>query len=520
MRGRLALGLLLTAGSTFVVAQTQRPVFRPKVVLVPVDVRVLDEHGALVRNLEARNFSIFEDGRRQEIAFFEKTAPADSVAARSDTARTFLIALGRGRLQGPSKGLQSLIQFVRHDLSANDRIGVVAYDRVSELTTHHEQVAAFLERYADQHEAIENVMANYFTGLHAMYWDRVMPADLQTKIDRVFEGPALPAFRRLPRLVAPDDEAYRRERDEILADRDRAEERMATLIIKEQDLDNLYTSVEVLRFLPGEKHVIFVAGQPPEGITLKEAERFATLASDGRVSVSLLQVGGDPGKGWVVDKPGAQPRFDTRSFPQLFALEAFRSATRITGGAFSAYEYADNALSRIDDRTRSGYVLAYYPSQDSSDGKLRKITVAVDRKGLTVSHRQFYLAAEGPSTAELPATMARDRIGAAFDDWRDFHDIGVTVEAAVKGSELEVNATIDPASLGNSEVPSSFFVGITADRSRTKVLARFQDRIDVGIDWRIHKLLPIKTPVKGARVKIVIYDQARDRIGSATVKLK
>jgi hypothetical protein len=52
------------------------------------------------------------------------------------------------------------------------------------------------------------------------------------------------------------------------------------------------------------------------------------------------------------------------------------------------------------------------------------------------------------------------------------------------------------------------------------VLARFQDRVDVGGDWRIHKLLPIKTPVHGARVKVVVYDQARDRLGAASVKLK
>lgn len=520
MRIRLALVLVLAASvSTLVATQTQRPVFRPKVVLVPIDVRVLDDHGALVTDLEARNFSIFEDGRRQEIAFFEKSPAAGSTPGKSETGRTFLISLARGRLQGPSKGLTNLIQFVRRDLSASDRVGIVAYDRVSELTVNHESVAAFLERYADEHEAIENVLANYFTGLQAMYWDHVMPEGIQKKIDHLFEGHASPEFRRLPRLVAPDEDAYRRERDDILADRDHAEERMATLVIAEQDLDNLYTSVEVLRFLPGEKHLIFISDQPAEALRLKDAERAAALASDGRVSVSFVQVGGDPGKGWVRDTPGGPPRFDTRTFNQLFALENFRSATRMTGGTFSAYEYADRALSRIDERTRSGYVLAYYPSHDSNDGKMRKITVNVDRKGLTVSHRQSYLAAEAPAPSELPAVMARDRISAAFDDWRDFPEIGVTLTANVSGSQLEVDAEIDPASVGTSGAVSDLFVGITADRSRTKILARSQDLVAPG-SWRIHKLLPIKMPASGARVKVVVYDQVRDRVGSATVKLK
>jgi VWFA-related protein len=77
-----ALGVL-AATSTLVLAQ-QQPTFRSRVDIVQVDVTVLDDQRRPVRGLMPTDFTLFEDGRPQEIVAFtemsasEPWAPADS----------------------------------------------------------------------------------------------------------------------------------------------------------------------------------------------------------------------------------------------------------------------------------------------------------------------------------------------------------------------------------------------------------------------------------------------------------
>ena len=112
--------------------QTRVPgTFRSNITIVPLDVRVLDERGRPITDLQAEDFTILEDGVRQivrQFARLELTAapvpstrfagsgqaavgqgPTFRTAAETTTApqshRVFVIVLGRGRLQGSSKGL-------------------------------------------------------------------------------------------------------------------------------------------------------------------------------------------------------------------------------------------------------------------------------------------------------------------------------------------------------------------------------------------------------------------------------
>src|SRR5262245_33940111 len=106
------------------------PQFKAGVVLVPVDVRVADKSGNPVSGLTADDFLIYDSNVRQEIAhFLPQSVPA--------APRTFVIALGRGRLNVPGRALDVLIDFVRSKMRTQDRVGVIAYYRATELTTDH-----------------------------------------------------------------------------------------------------------------------------------------------------------------------------------------------------------------------------------------------------------------------------------------------------------------------------------------------------------------------------------------------
>ncbi len=200
--------------------QTQFPgAIRSRVVLVPVDVRAIDGNGDPVTDLRQTDFTIEENGVAQTIAHFSTqtytpqappvvpSAPAlrrgPGLETTPLTHRTFVILLGRGRLQGPSKGLDAVIDFVRTDLLPQDRVAVLAYGRATDLTTDRDPIVRLLERYRERHTYIEALLDQYFDpeGL-AWIYRTDHPPYMKPVIDALFSAPGLPAVRHVTALAA------------------------------------------------------------------------------------------------------------------------------------------------------------------------------------------------------------------------------------------------------------------------------------------------------------------------------
>ena len=141
--------------------QPTQPTFRTGVTIVPVDVRVLDRDGKPITDLKQSDFTVLEDGAPQEIRYFsarglvpipvpQATKPAvrtrSSVPLQEQSARIFLIVLGRGRLQYPSKGVDAIIHFVRNRLLPQDQVAVLAFNRSTDFTTDRARILQVLER--------------------------------------------------------------------------------------------------------------------------------------------------------------------------------------------------------------------------------------------------------------------------------------------------------------------------------------------------------------------------------------
>lgn len=153
---------------------------RSGIAVVPVDVRVLDRDGRPIVDLTQADFTLLEDGVPQRIVQFAAQAltprepaadaapavrpltPAAAPAAAPalPTRRTFLIVLGRGRLQHPAKGVDAMVRFVRERLLPQDQVAVLAYNRATNFTTSHESVALMLERFKASHEALESQLVH------------------------------------------------------------------------------------------------------------------------------------------------------------------------------------------------------------------------------------------------------------------------------------------------------------------------------------------------------------------------
>lgn len=521
-----------------VVALQTPTTFRSASTLVPVDVRVLDAHGNPITDLTEKDFTVFENGAVQPIGQFTQhtlTALSEShggpaVRRTTDAAgvtpqnqRIFLLALGRGRLQPPAKGVDAAIAFVRQRLLPQDVVAVMAWNRATDFTANREQILGVLERFKTRHEKIESGLAQWFTGLQAAYGSSDMPPHLQRQIDEVFVTHGGPAARDLPDekvLVTPKD----------MAGLDMSfEEYMSVNKQTLQDVSNLYTGIEYLRYIEGEKHLIYIT---ETGFLLPTADGddgLAALANDARVAIDTIQTGGLGGFSAV-----AAPDFNS-----YFATSSLKSVSKLTGGQWSIQRYASDAIDRIDRATRSSYLIGYYPQNTALDGRYRRISVAVNRKGATVLYRRGYFGRDRLAPPDRTKAISYGRISAAATLTRDIKDLSL---------ELKANNMTDRDSGGRVV---SARINVTSDRVQFETvdgqhmavlhIAVFCGNAREGIvgqRWRDMELsfpddlyrnflkaglaVELKVPITSDAtfVKAIVYDPNADLTGSATVRIR
>src|SRR5262249_42644334 len=151
-----------------------------------------------------------------------------------------------------------------------------------------------------------------------------------------------------------------------------------------QDLGGVYTGIEYLRFLEGEKHLVYFSTddlflpRPEDDLSL------AAVANDARGVIDTVQTGG-----LYADPPGLRSLSES-AWRHTWAISAVRNVSEFTGGKAFVFRYGDDAMSRIDLMTRAGYLLGYYPASAEWDGRYRRIVVKVKRRGATVLYRHGY----------------------------------------------------------------------------------------------------------------------------------
>lgn len=202
--------------------KTDRPqgqVIRVQVRLVPVTVIVTDANDRPVTDLKLQDFQLLENGKPQEIKHFvlQRLAAAEPEPgirpirplARDreftpQEARTFLLLMGYGRIQLPFNSVDALIRFVREDLLPQDSVALFAYNRATEFTTDHENIAQVLERFKKSHEWVAALMDQRMSGLAAIYGSREMPKECLKYIDEIFAEPGVLESRNLDRAQITD----------------------------------------------------------------------------------------------------------------------------------------------------------------------------------------------------------------------------------------------------------------------------------------------------------------------------
>jgi len=597
----VALGIGLSAQAPAPAPPQQpAPVFKAGISVVPLTVTVLDKNGVPVKDLKASDFTVIENKRTREIVnffpqeFVPGPVPPDPTTinrVRDETIapatrRTFLIVLAFGHIEHPTNALEGAIELVRHRLLPQDAVAVMGFHRATTFTTDHERIARILELYRKDHEGIVSDINHFRTmsrapvvrvptdpraihplppNISAPPGGAPIPDAILKRIDDIFAGAAAVGGR-------PRGDGFLRNTTDMLLGMNRVtpvvdkpgqrqetfEEIHRQLRASGDDLTDqvlistrlkLYAGLEYLRYLDGEKHMLFLSGgkvskelmdaRPIAGGALGKAPADAPLIEGGGVARNADDA-------QVLAKRAADARVTidliATNGTAIKAEDSGEAAGRIvaelTGGYYTSLEMAVDAVGKIDRGSRFSYLLGYTPSDSTLDGRYRDVDVKVNRPDVTVRFRHGYFAAAEPSPLELEALVKKSRIDMALTFDQVAKDIPLQVAATLLPqmgiqATARVDITIDAAPLAmelrdgrrRGQVELQIYcgdgtqavigeAGLTIDLDATE--QQYQQWLQAGIRRTV------RVPLSGVLkyVKAVAYDYGSDRVGSAMLTVK
>lgn len=554
--------------------QTQQPVFRAGIAVVPVDVRVVDKNGRPVTDLKVSEFRLFENNVRQEIRHFDvqtltpQAPPPDAglvhragqtvVLGEPQNYRVFLILLGRGNLRGPSEGIKGMVHLVRDRLLPQDRVAVMGWNRATPFTTDHERIAQVLERFDKVQLGLDERLRRYQTGLVYIYGDREIPQFLQREIDTVFGGAPGRGLRTVNAAVTrssgqmQDDmqrvaDAYLDPRSADMFTRSRIasigisfDEFTAEAAQTIEDTSSLYAAIEYLRQIEGEKHLIWLQEY---GVYFPRVEMDYDLgraSADARVALSIVRAGGTQFTGAGLAEQKSLPRSNAEIVERTLGRSTTsRKVAELSGGRYDANVFKNASMSAdvIEQASRSQYVLGYYPVNPKWDGAFRNIRVEVTRPGLTVLYRHGYFARQELTPFNRRAALSMSRIATAAGYAKPIPDIGVTATAAMspknEAREVRLSIKIDLTAVrfetSGSTKDATIELGLFCLDDRQRAVGELWRKVELSVtEQRRQELVrdgvtvDIAVPVKAnaASVKVVAYDYGADLVGTANVNVR
>jgi VWFA-related protein len=573
MRILASIALVVAAVVSVTAQQAQQPapqipVFRSGTDVVPLTVRVVDRKGVPVTDLTRKDFRIYEDDRiREVVGFYPQLMEPGPVVPpalvwdqrrkggmATATRRTFLLVLGYGRIQHPTKALDGAMKFVREMLLPQDAVAVIAFHRATAFTTDHEAIAQVLARFKEEHERLFWEVREYYFRTRVPYLLRTrhdieqdlglpsggtpLPEKILADIDRsLFEG-VLPksalhatADVLLGMDLAPPTGAkpweHQYQFDELLNQLRGLGVSLSDAVMQSSPL-KLFAGIEHLRFMDGEKHLVYLGGNPPIARDADLAKIFAARANDARVVVDYIWTDGIR---MTMGGRGAVPRGGPAGCLPC------RDIVEYTGGTYASIDMADVALAKIDRRTRASYLIGYTPANPALDGKYRQVRVEVNRPNVTVHYRHGYFASEEPAPFDLQEMVAATRTGTAltFDENATGLDLRAAVEMEGDGNtrtvRVDLIVDVGPVSFvedGALKVGELQVATVCADDkerviTETKVRWILRANDDIMADWLkdgLHRSMRIPVKTKPKFVKVVVYDPGSDRTGSIVVPVR
>ncbi|HYP26217.1 MAG TPA: VWA domain-containing protein [Blastocatellia bacterium] len=340
--------------------------------LVQVPIVAADRSGRFVVDLSKDDFTLVDDGKRQEISLFSSVKQSFNAVLILDTSNS-----AEDRLRAMQ---QTALTFAR-EVGGGDKMMVMSFDN---------EVRQLTDFTSDQKE-IESAIKGTESGFGKLLYEAVMRGLDQLKetegrralilfsdgIDlKSIDATAEDTFKKAEEIGAAIYVIKFDTRWWIEADVRRQE--------AENKQSNLPFSVDGRIPLPPE------FGGPDPDPKKKSGPR---IEIGERKSPHITVIDGISGR--TVSTKDVPPDKISQQLNQVYGeandyIETL--ATRTGGMVFSADTFGNTeaAFAMIADELRNQYMIGFYPRNERRDGKYRKIKVEVKRKDIRIRARQGY----------------------------------------------------------------------------------------------------------------------------------
>jgi VWFA-related protein len=334
-------------------------VIRVDTSLVSVPVSVLDRNGRFIPDLKREDFTVFENGVQQSIAYFEPADKPFTVALLLDTSPSTQFHLWQIK--------EAAIAFAKQ-LRPQDRVLVVSFnDQVlllTEVTNDQNVITSVIQEYANMGTA-----TRVYDAVHLV---------IKERLNKIKGRKAIVVF-----TDGVDTASYQATYESTM----REVEELDALIYPIK-----YDTTDYLRAMQG-------GGGDVTVVTTTSNGPFGSTTS--RVTYGTPTITGPNG----APLPGATQADYDRANQYLVEL-----AEKTAGRLYQANDPAQlaHAFSQIAEELRRQYSLGYYPqtsdgspqsAASAADGR-RQIKVRVNRPNLAVKARDSYVRAAPPSPAQ------------------------------------------------------------------------------------------------------------------------
>ncbi|HEY4088170.1 MAG TPA: VWA domain-containing protein, partial [Bryobacteraceae bacterium] len=322
--------------------------------VVLVDAVAVDKKGKFIRDLDAKDFRVWEDGKEQKIAGFSlesagvspERPAAHYIAMFFDTSTAVQAAQVAVRQQG--------IRFVAGFASPDRYMAVANYNANGGL-----QIA---QNFTNDRDRLRKALSQVPAG-----WSPtpITPGDGAMALEGRARG------RGRGSATPPADNS-----------------------ISRNMLASLRSLVDSLAIIRGRKALIFFAsGIPLPGELGTDLQ--LTIKAANKANVAIYTVGPPPVRGGAGSIDASAPSNGSVLAPTGGDQDIVRSLADGTGGLamFTSNDLADN-LGKVAQEQDQYYLLTYSPSVDSAEGSCHELRVKVDRKDLEVRARKSYCASK------------------------------------------------------------------------------------------------------------------------------
>jgi VWFA-related protein len=499
----------LLAVASMAAQQPPPPTFKTGTKLVQVDVVVRDKSGP-VSGLTKEDFTLFDNGKPQEIAVFSVKGSIQSAAAAVKPAVAVPLPPGavsnRVNSEGAPRGVDT----------------VFLIDQKNTLQTDQAYAIGRIVKFVQARRRYDRI-AVYAFGRDGLHGIQELTDDQE-------------ALNRVARNLKPKDPTYRNTDTTGMPEHAAAGQALALVI--ERALDTKHALQAVARHLakvPGRKNLIWITSSfplktPERDFTpdMEEAARslndanLALYAVDARGLVGAL--GAATGIETAESRGGPPVRIRPQARPfRPCCIDTMNLLAEQTGGDvyLDTNGIEDSIRSAMEDAELT-YTLGFYPSDKMQDGQTHQLNVKVARRGVNVRYRENYSALNTATAIERPS------LDQLMLDSLDAEQIGLTAQATpdpVRPGWFNIRVAVDLHDL-KLEHEGSRWTGaieVSIHPEGSTILRKITRKIEIPEDQlatSLEKGIEVETSIEAAGIlRVVVQDSGSPAAGSVRIRL-